>query len=350
MVAKLVVVVGKIDHILGQSAESIRKAKTPAAPTDIVQLESVNASLLSSLDDDGTLYLDAHGAAMDVAGVSSAAVYFGSYTPESLAKMLIGKGLKAQFTGKIYLNGCNTATETSNSYISRFQNTLGIFRVFCSVKGNAGVSQVDSTGKTLVRPNTREASQQAEELKKKVAHMAGLKNEIDRLGEQKDSEVAKDISSEATRNVLNLLSQRLIEVKALHAEITSLHGMTYSSDKVLRPTLPPLAGVTHYQSSVDRYEILPSPTSRQGSTLKDHVIRALLEYKKKWKLNPTAASSAAVIVLNRNIDDFPNLLMIVRWYLSRGPQPPMLGPTDKSLAADSSLFAYLNREYASWST
>ena len=66
---------------------------------------------------------------------------------------MVTKGLPANYVGKIYLNGCYTATDTTGeAFASRFQKALALRNRLAIVKGNKGSSQVQDSGKTRVVP------------------------------------------------------------------------------------------------------------------------------------------------------------------------------------------------------
>lgn len=151
MVAKLIVVAGHADAVMQQAAEGRRRCKTPDAPENTsIELETASPHLLNTLDDDGTLYIDAHGAAAVPADVTQAAQFFGQVTPEQLAHLLMSKGLKSTFQGKIVLNGCQSENGHGLQYVLRFQYAMATRTVLCSVKGHAGSSQINEGGKAAV--------------------------------------------------------------------------------------------------------------------------------------------------------------------------------------------------------
>ncbi|APA68737.1 hypothetical protein [Janthinobacterium sp. 1_2014MBL_MicDiv] len=158
MVAKLIVVAGHADAVMQQAAEGMRRCPLPdASENTSIELETAPAHLLNTLDDDGTLYIDAHGAAGVPADVLQAAQFFGQVTPEQLAHLLMSKGLKSTFQGKIVLNGCQSENGHGLQYVLRFQYAMATRTVLCSVKGHAGASQVNEGGKAAVRAPTYES-------------------------------------------------------------------------------------------------------------------------------------------------------------------------------------------------
>lgn len=162
MVAKLVVVAGQAEAGIQQTAEDMPRFKTPdtSASTSIA-LETAPQHLLNTLDDDGTLYIDAHGAAAVPADATQAAQLFGQVTPEQLAHLLMAKGLKSTFQGKIVLNGCQSENGNGLQYVLRFQYAMATRTVLCSVKGRAASSHANEGGKAVVRAPARESDDSA---------------------------------------------------------------------------------------------------------------------------------------------------------------------------------------------
>lgn len=151
MVAKLIVVAGHADAVMQQAAEGMRRCKMPDAPENTsIALEKAPPHLLNTLDNDGTLYTDAHGAATVPADVTQAAQFFAQVTPEQPAHLLMSKGLKSTFQGKLVLNGCQSENGHGQQYVLRFQYAMATRTVLCSVKGHAGSSQINECGKAAV--------------------------------------------------------------------------------------------------------------------------------------------------------------------------------------------------------
>ncbi|MBA3531011.1 MAG: hypothetical protein H0T73_03705 [Ardenticatenales bacterium] len=151
--------IGTLDATITTSKNALleHKLKTGSNQSETEGDLAAQGNPLAVLGDDETLYLDGHGTAPeDLNHVPQAAVRFGDYQPEELAKRLKAKGLPATYRGKIYLNGCNTGTGMAGkSYAYRFQKKLLKLGWSVPVKANRGYSQVQSdTGHTWVNPAT----------------------------------------------------------------------------------------------------------------------------------------------------------------------------------------------------
>ncbi|TNE54750.1 MAG: hypothetical protein EP338_06325 [Bacteroidetes bacterium] len=75
---------------------------------------------------------------------------FGGYTPSRLAQALLAVGLSTDYSGTIYLNGCNSATSGPGrrSYAKLFQIEMSNRGYHVSVKGNKANSHVMADGRT----------------------------------------------------------------------------------------------------------------------------------------------------------------------------------------------------------
>ncbi|MFD1623110.1 hypothetical protein [Azospirillum griseum] len=342
--------VGDVDDTIARSMATILSAKVGAPlalGASAPRLETAAGTPLSALADGETLYLDAHGAAPEEAGVPGAAVLFGGLSPEQLATLVLSKGLQATYAGKIYLNGCNTATGAgADTYAFRFQAALALRGVRCIVKGNGGYSQVDgATGHTLVNPPTPVGAQNRTALQDTYRHAGTLKAQVERdMKYVKDNPLAPDFSAKVAA-----IKQANTDMRTALSTVPGLRAATYLPDKALRPTLPAPVGITHYESANGRYSAVPASVGRSGRTLEQHVQAALASYNSKWKFNPSAASTAAVGVLGGPFASHTARLMAVRWYLRLGPRPPVqLVAVGDQLSAGSSLYGFLKAEYDRW--
>ncbi|RJF83962.1 hypothetical protein D3877_04905 [Azospirillum cavernae] len=342
--------VGNVDSTIAASMATILNSKVgaPLAPGAAApRLETAAGTPLSALANGETLYLDAHGAAPEDAGLPGAAVRFGGLTPEQLANLVLSKGLSVAYTGKIYLNGCNTATGAGvDTYAFRFQAALALRGVRCVVKGNGGYSQVDATtGHTRVNPPTAIGAQDRAALQdtyRRAGELdAQIRSDVQYL---KDNLRAPDFDSRK-----GAVDQARTEMMTALALVPGLRTAAYRPDKALRPTLPALGGVTHFESAAGQYSALPPSIGQSGRTLVHHVQAALTAYDKKWKFNPSDSSTAAVAVLSGPIASHAALLMAVRWYLGLGPRPPaQLVAVGDRLKVGGALYGFLKAEYDRW--
>lgn len=342
--------VGNVDSTIAASMATILSSKVgaPLAPGAAApRLETAAGTPLSALANGETLYLDAHGAAPEDAGLPGAAVRFGGLTPEQLANLVLSKGLSVAYTGKIYLNGCNTATGAGvATYAFRFQAALALRGVRCVVKGNGGYSQVDAeTGHTRVNPPTAIGAQDRAALQDTYRRAGELTAQVERDMEYiKGNPTAVDFQQK-----LDGAKQANTDIRTALALVPGLRTAAYRPDKALRPTLPAPGGVTHFESAAGQYSALPPSIGQSGRTFVHHVQAALTAYDKKWKFNPSDSSTAAVAVLSGPIASHAALLMAVRWYLGLGPRPPaQLVAVGDRLKVGGALYGFLKAEYDRW--
>ena len=358
---KLAFGVGNIDPVISASLRLIltHKIGLPQLPQNLPTLETAAADALSMarLPDDDTLILDAHGGAIEVNGVPQVGVTFGGLRPEALADLVMSKGLQPTFVGKIYLNGCNSATDTgAESYAMRFQKALALRGVLCSVKGNKGYSQVQggvsnpnaaTRGKTWVNPATQQGKAERDEFHRLDAESKQKYLEFETLAQEIQANytnIAYPFKSKKAE-----VDQKKLDANNAIAAFRAQHLLTYQPDPQLRPTLAAPGGVTHYEATAGNYTALPPAVGAAGSSLAEHVQAALAAYDKKWKWSPSAASTAAVPVLTGAIGNFAALLMAVRWYLGLGPRPPrQLVAVGARLDQTSSFYTMLDAQYRSW--
>lgn len=343
---KMAFAIGTLDSTIRASMGVIHQHKIGGAIGVVPELSTAAATALNTLNDPGTLYIDGHAAAPEQLGIPRAAIQFGGLTAEALADLAIRKGLRASFTGKIYLNGCNTANSDGMSYAQRFQFALSLRGVRCIVKGNAGYSQVaPATGHTLVVPSTADGARERAELARLEGEASRLHGEINRIAQDlRNNPMAADWH--VKRGLIATHKGDLVTVKG-QADLQ--HPRTFLPTKALRPTLPALAGITHYESGAGTYAALPAQVGASGKALDAHVSAALAKYARKWKFKASQASTAAVPVLRGALANYPALLMAIHWYTGLGPKPPMsLVATGAALSRTSSLYLMLLGEFVYW--
>jgi hypothetical protein len=348
-VQRMALTLGNVDATIRRSMGIILVRKEgqqqPAPNAQLPSLEAQNT--LANLPNNETLYLDGHGAAPDNQGVPETALTFGGLTPEQLADMLVNKGLRTTYAGKIYLNGCNTANDnTSESYASRFQKAMALRQRFVRVKGNAGYSQVQDDGKTRVVPATPQGAAERVTLNQLVGATNVLFQEFTNL----DAESKLPTTSHQR---MLAIGQRIQEIRADLLRDKPLAEqqrlLTYLGTKPLRPTLAAPLAVTHYEQSAGSYSQVPPAVGRSGQTLRHHVTQAINKYDKRWKVSQSAASTAAVAVL-RNLQDHTALFLAVGYYLfAARPRPPVATiQVGAKLRVGSSFYNDLSEEFGSW--
>jgi hypothetical protein len=307
---RLVLTVGPVDAIIGRSVLRLVRSHGSGGTS----LESHPS--LAGLRRDEDLILDAHGASIEENEVPQFALFFGGFRAEALADSLMTKGLPHDYTGTIYLNGCNTTTENSGqSYARRFQLAMGLRGLWVPVKGNSGSSQVLEHGSTAVVPSTVEGRERYREFSRLVGSGTGLISTVTSLGQ--------DIRSRGT--VTAEESQAIEDTGLLMESMQILSGLIkptvfLEEREDLTPTLQP-GGVLHYQSGSATYTAIPPD---KVPTLASRVSTALNEYDGRWLKFRSDASKAARDVLRNlcNHGTYGQLYVAMQWYLSDAPRPP----------------------------
>lgn len=171
VIQRMVLSIGNIDKTIEKSEKALLGAKGGES----VRLSDTGQPL-ARLQPDETLYINAHGSPQTLGGMS----------PQELVKELLRNGLPANYQGKIYLHGCNSATDSSGaSYAQKFQTNLAQLGVRVRVKGNKGFSNIDKlTGKTSVIPHDKfhkwtKLNNEKKELEELAAKYKELLNEKD---------------------------------------------------------------------------------------------------------------------------------------------------------------------------
>jgi hypothetical protein len=179
-IQRRVLSIGNIDKTIEKNEKALLAAKGGAK----VRLSDTDQPL-ADLQTGETLYINAHGNTDTL----------GRMRPLELAKELLRNGLPADYEGKIYLHGCNSATEVGGtSYAERFQKALAKLGMRVRVKGNSGFSNIDKrTGKASVMGSDDQSTTDWEILQEQMEELEDLAKEYTRLLEDKE---LRDLANE----------------------------------------------------------------------------------------------------------------------------------------------------------